>query len=66
MGRVNQSRKQRAPVAPRNGDLSPQKIKIKITVVNVLGFFLNDLCRIANLAKLYVMVKRLTRALCDG
>ena len=24
MGRVNQSLKQRAPVAPQNGDLSPQ------------------------------------------
>ena len=26
MGRVNQSPKQRVPVAPQNGDLSPQKI----------------------------------------
>ena len=26
MGRVNRSPKQRAPVAPQNGDLSPQKI----------------------------------------
>ena len=30
MGRVNQSPKERVPVAPQNGDLSPQKIKFEI------------------------------------
>ena len=33
MGRVNRSPKQRAPVAPQNSDLSPQKIYLKKTKV---------------------------------
>ena len=41
MGRVNQSPKQRVPVTPQNGDLSPQK-KFKKVNLQRLYFFTKE------------------------